>query len=127
MSGVGDHQSYESELLFESDFGALLFESDFGVLLFESDFVELLLLDDDEPLLDDDELESSLFFAALAVRFDGPEYKSDSQPPPFKMKLPPPIIRRAFILPHLGHFLMGASVMRCSRSNSFPQLSQLYS
>jgi hypothetical protein len=106
-----------------------LLESAFGALLFESDLVGLLLIDDDESLLDDedDELESSLFLAALAARFDGPEYKSDSQPPPFRMKLPPPIIRRAFILPHLGHFLMGASVMRCSRSNSFPQLSQLYS
>ena len=105
----------------------MLFESAFGALLFESDFVELLLLDDGAVLLDvDDVLDSLLFFfAALAARFDGPEYKSDSQPPPFKMKLPPPIIRRAFILPHLGHFLMGASVMRCSRSNSFPQLSQL--
>jgi hypothetical protein len=79
------------------------------------------VLDDDDPdddVLDDDDPESPLFFDAVADRFDGPEYRSDSQPPPFKMKLPPPIIRRALSLPHSGHFLMGSSVMRCSRSNS---------
>jgi hypothetical protein len=89
----------------------LLFESDFGVLLFVSGFEEL-------PLVDDDELESSLFLVALFDRFEGPEYKSDSQPPPFRMKLPPPIMRRAWSFPQLGHFLSAFSVMRCSRSNS---------
>ena len=89
----------------------MLFESDFGALLLESGFEELLLVDDDE-------LESSLFLAVLFDRFEGPEYRSDSQPPPFKMKLPPPIMRRALSLPHLGHFLSGFSVMRCWRSNS---------
>jgi hypothetical protein len=89
----------------------LLFESDLGALLFESAFEELLLVDDDE-------LESSLFSVALFDRFEGPEYRSDSQPPPLRMKLPPPIMRRALSLPHLGHFLSGFSVMRCSRSNS---------
>ena len=76
-----------------------------------------LLLPLDESLLD------SLFL--LFERFEGPEYRSDSQPPPLRMKPPPPIIRRAFNFPHLGHFLIGFSVMRCSRSNSWPQLSQL--
>jgi len=88
----------------------LLFESDFGVLLFVSDFEELLV--------DDEELESALFLGALFERFEGPEYKSDSQPPPFRMKLPPPIMRRALSFPQLGHFLSAFSVMRCSRSNS---------
>jgi hypothetical protein len=89
----------------------LLLESDFGALLFESAFEELLLVEDDE-------LESSLFLVALFDRFEGPEYKSDSQPPPLRMKLPPPIMRRASSLLHFGHFLRGFSVMRCWRSNS---------
>jgi hypothetical protein len=51
-------------------------------------------------------------------------YASEYQPPPFKMKLPPAIIRRALGLPHEGHFFVGASVMRCSFSKSLPQPSQ---
>jgi hypothetical protein len=83
----------------------------------DSDFDELPL----ESL--DDELES-LFGAELPDRLDGPEYKSDSQPPPFRMKPPPPIMRRALFLPHFGHFLRAFSVIRCWRSNSWPQASQ---
>jgi hypothetical protein len=97
-------------LLLEPGLGALLLESDFGELLLESDLGALVL--------DDGELESSPFFAEIPARFEGPEYKSDSQPPPLRMKLPPPIMRRASSLPHFGHFLRGFSVMRCSRSNS---------
>jgi hypothetical protein len=94
-------------------------------LLAESDFVELVLDSDFEELsLDDDALESPLLLS-LFERFEGPEYKSDSQPPPLRMKPPPPIMRRASSLPHFGHFLSGFSVIRCSRSNSWPQLSQL--
>jgi hypothetical protein len=71
-------------------------------------------------------VEALLDFALLLLdRFEGPEYRSDSQPPPFKINPPPPIIRRAFNFPHLGHFLIGLSVMRCSRSNSWSQLSQV--
>ena len=81
---------------------------------------ELLLLD--EVLLLDDALLDPVL--ALFERFEGPEYRSDSQPPPLRMKPPPPIILRALSFPHLGHFLVGFSVMRCSRSNSWPQLSQ---
>ncbi|MGB5191967.1 MAG: hypothetical protein WBN70_03225, partial [Polyangiales bacterium] len=66
----------------------------------------------------------SLLGAVLFDRFEGPEYKSDSQPPPFRMKPPPPIIRRALFFPHFGHFFSGFSVMRCWRSNSWPQASQ---
>jgi hypothetical protein len=73
-------------------------------------------------LLDEDLLDSVLF-GGLLFLLEGPEYRSDSQPPPFKMKPPPPIIRRALSLPHFGHFLSGFSVMRCSRSNSWPQPS----
>jgi hypothetical protein len=85
-------------------------------LLGESDF--------DEDVLESEEVDSVLLLSLLALRFDGPEYRSDSQPPPFKMKPPPPIIRRALSLPHFGHFLSGLSVMRCTRSNSWPQASQ---
>jgi hypothetical protein len=100
------------------------YESD---LLVESDLDELLLESAVDELSLDDELESLLLLLLLLSvfdRFDGPEYKSDSQPPPFKIKLPPPIMRRALSLPHFGHFLSGFSVMRCSRSNSWRQLSQ---
>ena len=99
---------YESDLLVESDFDELLLDSDFDELLLDSALDELSL---------DDVLES-LLLLSLFDRFDGPEYRSDSQPPPFKMKLPPPIMRRALSLPHFGHFLSGFSVMRCWRSNS---------
>jgi len=90
-------------------------------LLVESDLVVLL---SDLVVEESDELESSLFLAGLSDRFDGPEYKSDSHPPPLRMKPPPPIMRRALSLLHFGHFLSGFSVMRCWRSNSWPQLSQ---
>jgi hypothetical protein len=102
----------------------LLLALGFDDLLLESDFDDLLLESDlDESLLADDELESPLL-EALFDRFEGPEYKSDSQPPPLRMKPPPAIMRRALSLPHFGHFFSGFSVMRCSRSNSWPQLSQ---
>lgn len=56
--------------------------------------------------------------------FEGPLYKSLSQPPPFRMNPGlSAIIRRAFIFPHFGHFFTGFSVMRCSFSNSCPQAS----
>jgi hypothetical protein len=88
--------------------------------------LELLVLDDEseeeallESLLFESLLFESLLFEALAAfLLEGPEYRSDSQPPPLRMKPPPPIIRRALSLPQLGHFLTGFSVMRCSRSNS---------
>ena len=77
-AGLGSGRAQSLDLGFES-----ALESALGALLLESDV--------DELLLDDvDELESSLFLGALAARFDGPEYKSDSQPPPFRMKPPPP-------------------------------------
>ena len=100
----------------ESDLGALLVESDLGAPLVESGL--------EEPVSEADELASALL-APLPDRFEGPEYRSDSQPPPFRMKPPPPIMRRALNFPHSGHFLIGFSVMRCSRSNSWPQLSQV--
>jgi len=93
---------------------------------------DLPLLLDSEPLL---ELDSELLLLldespldsllSLFERFEGPEYRSDSQPPPLRMKPPPPIMRRALSFRQLGHFLIGSSVMRCSRSNSWPQLSQV--
>jgi len=104
-----------------SDLDELLV-SDLDELLV-SDLDELLVSDFDALSPDDDPLDSPLLLS-LFDRFDGPEYRSDSQPPPFKMKLPPAIMRRALSLPHFGHLLSGFSVMRCSRSNSWPQLSQ---
>ena len=89
----------------------------------EPDLAEPLLDVDLAEVLVDEELESALL-DALLDRFEGPEYKSDSQPPPLRMKPAPPIMRRALSFPHAGHFLIGLSVMRCSRSNSWPQLSQ---
>lgn len=77
------------------------------------------------PLLDalelDDEDEPALSPPFL---FDPPEYRSEYQPPPFKMKLPDVICRRAVSLWHCAHSLIGSSVMRCTRSNSAPQASQ---
>ena len=59
--------------------------------------------------------------------FDGPLYRSDSQPPPLRMNPGPSkeIILRALDFPHFGHFLSGFSVIRCSLSNSCPQASHL--
>jgi hypothetical protein len=48
---------------------------------------------------------------------EGLWYKSEYQPPPFKMKLPPLMRRRAFDFLQVGHFLAGASEMRCSSSH----------
>jgi hypothetical protein len=101
-----------------SDLPLLDFDSE---LLLGPDF-ELLSELEVSLLLDESLLDSLL---GLFDRFEGPEYRSDSQPPPLRMKPPPPIIRRAFSFPHLGHFLIAFSVMRCSRSNSCPQLSQV--
>ncbi|MBW2225509.1 MAG: hypothetical protein JRF54_15190 [Deltaproteobacteria bacterium] len=80
----------------------MLFESGLeDVLLLES-LLEELPLDDVDGVEPESPLLLSLF-AALFDRFEGPEYRSDSQPPPFRMKLPPVIMRRASSLPQLGH------------------------
>ena len=92
-------------------------------MLVDSDFDELLVDSDLGELSPDDEALESPVLLSLFDRFEGPEYRSDSQPPPLRMKPPPPIIRRALSFPHFGHFLSGFSVMRCWRSNSWPQLS----
>jgi len=92
-------------LALELDLFALLVESDLDELLVESDVLDGAGFD-------------SLLLLLLFDRFEGPEYRSDSQPPPLRMKPPPPIIRRALSFPHFGHFFSGFSVMRCWRSNS---------
>jgi hypothetical protein len=51
-------------------------------------------------------------------------YPSEYQPPPFKMKFPLTICRRALGLPHSSQTLIGSSTIRCSFSNDFPQASQ---
>ena len=75
----------------------------------------------DDFALEDDDSPSEDAGPALP---DSKPYASAYQPPPFRMKLPPEIMRRALSLPHTAHFLMGASVMRCSRSKSPPHASQ---
>jgi hypothetical protein len=113
-------------LLLEADLGDVPLESGLDGAPLESDLDGAPLESDLDgaPLVVDGELES-LLSEALLDRFDGPEYRSDSQPPPLRMKPPPPIMRRALSFPHFGHFLTGFSVIRCSRSNSWPQPSQL--
>src|SRR5689334_11169393 len=65
-----------------------------------------------EPLLP---LEPLSFFGGVDFEVDpADEYRSEYQPPPLRMKLPVPISRFAVLLPHLGHFLIASSVMRCS-------------
>lgn len=49
--------------------------------------------------------------------FELPEYRSEYQPPPFRMKLPEVIARRACAWPQEGHSLMGSSLIFCTRSN----------
>ncbi len=57
-------------------------------------------------VVDDDELLPPVFL------FELPEYWSEYQPPPFKMKLPELISRLAASLWHCGQTLIGSSVMR---------------
>lgn len=83
----------------------------FGLVLELVELEELEALDDDDSPPDADLPGFS-------------PYASAYQPPPFKMKLPPEIMRRALSLPQAGHFLTGASVMRCSFSKSASQASQ---
>lgn len=58
----------------------------------------------------------------------GDAYRSEYQPPPFRMKFVPALIRRcALDLAHLGHTSTGGSVIRWVCSHSFPHAEQAYS
>jgi hypothetical protein len=81
--------------------------------------VVVLVLDDDESL---DELEL-LALDPPALLLELLPYPSEYQPPPFRMKLPLTIWRRACSFPQSEHFLMGSSLMRCSSSNVPPHPS----
>ncbi len=56
--------------------------------------------------------------------FDPPEYASEYHPLPRRMKLPEVISREADSALQLGQVLMASSVMRWTRSNSWPQAPQ---
>jgi hypothetical protein len=56
------------------------------------------------------------------------EYRSEYQPPPFRMKFVPPLISRcAVAFEHLGHTSMGGAVMRWISSHWFPHSPHAYS
>jgi hypothetical protein len=110
-------QIYSAAAALLGAFGVLVAASELLVseLFAVSELVELV-----EPvevlLLELDELELELLFAL--------PYPSEYQPPPFKMKLPLTICRRAFGLPQSSQTLIGSSMMRCSFSKDFPHASQ---
>ncbi len=60
--------------------------------------------------------------------FDVDEYRSEYQPPPFRMKpVPREICRRAVCSLQRGHSVSAVSFMDCSNSHSFRQDEQTYS
>ena len=65
--------------------------------------------------------------SALAAGL-GEAYKSEYQPPPLRMKLVPPLMRRcADDCLQLGHRSRGGSVIRCTSSHAWPHAVQAYS
>jgi hypothetical protein len=76
--------------------------------------VVLLLSLDDEALL----VELLALLLEPPFLFEPPEYRSEYQPPPLRMKLPEVICRFARGWLHDGHSFNGSSEMRCTRSNS---------
>jgi hypothetical protein len=55
-------------------------------------------------------------------------YRSEYQPPPFKMNpAPPDTWRLAVAWWHLGHSVRGAALMDCSASQPWPQAVHAYS
>lgn len=55
-------------------------------------------------------------------------YRSEYQPPPFRMKpAPPETCRLAVAWWHFGHSVKGAALMDCSASQPWPQAVQAYS
>lgn len=69
-----------------------------------------------------DEEEDSVFFAPELL------YRSEYQPPPFRMKAPPPeICRFAVFSLHFGHVSRADSEIRCSTSQALPQAVHAYS
>lgn len=106
----------DDELAAGAALGAGDVDVEAGVELVEVD-VELVELGVVEEL---DELDESDFFAD--------EYRSLYQPPPLRIKPPPPeICRRAVLLLQLGQVSIGFSVMRCSASQLWSQEEQAYS
>ena len=66
--------------------------------------------------------EDSVFFAPELL------YRSEYQPPPFRMKAPPPeICRFAVFSLHFGHVSRADSEIRCSTSQALPQAVHAYS
>jgi hypothetical protein len=59
-----------------------------------------------------------------ALLFEPPEYRSEYQPPPFRMKFPDWICRFARGSWQLGQSFAGSAVIRCTSSNSWQQASQ---
>jgi hypothetical protein len=58
----------------------------------------------------------------------GEAYRSEYQPPPLRMKFVPPLISRcADDFAHLGQTSVGAAVILCISSHSWPQAAQAYS
>lgn len=85
------------------------------------------LLSEPAPVPSDPELPEPLSDFAGGL-FELEAYRSEYQPPPFKMNpVPREICRRAVALLHAGHSESGASLMDCSASHSCAQDVQAYS
>lgn len=85
-------------------------------------------VDDDVDVVEEgaavvvDEEVDSVFFAPELL------YRSEYQPPPFRMKAPPPeICRFAVFSLHFGHVSRADSEIRCSTSQALPQAVHAYS
>jgi hypothetical protein len=69
-------------------------------------------------------LPSSAFLAGAL----GEAYRSEYQPPPFRMKLVPALIRRcAEVRAHFGHSSIGGSVILWVCSHAWPHAAHAYS
>ena len=92
--------------------------------------------EDDEPAEDDDVLpeeellddEDVLELLEPPALLPVEAYRSEYQPPPFRMNpAPREICRRAVAWWQVGHSVSGASLMDCSASHSWAQEEQAYS
>lgn len=73
-------------------------------------------------VVEEDDEDASVFFAPELL------YRSEYQPPPFRMKAPPPeICRFAVFSLHFGHVSRADSEIRCSTSQALPQAVHAYS
>lgn len=80
------------------------------------------VVEDGAAVVVEDEEEDSVFLAPELL------YRSEYQPPPFRMKAPPPEIWRFAVFSlHFGHVSRADSEIRCSTSQALPQAVHAYS